>query len=279
MEPKSFSYSVFSFVKDELAGTAIPVGVAVWGRDSKFLRIRLAKQKERVRGLDSLAYFQIEGVRLQLEIWVKEGALPYSDNGCPSYSDEWWRQVSRLFVHQVKISEPRTIDCIRPDEEIESLFEAVVGPRTGEPERAKRIDSAISKSLGGLTRRLSRGSIQGYRGRAVNVRLSKANQYEVLVVEGVNLAAADAETQSDALVSRLLRIKAGNEAPSMHRTVRACIGYLASPHGLNGEAALVEWIKERGEAQIFDLIREPERFADAVHAGIDAIIPQRSLPA
>jgi hypothetical protein len=278
VESKSFSYSVFNFVKDELAGTAIPVGVAVWGRDSKFLGIRVAKQKDRVKGLDSIAYFQIEGVRQQLEIWEKEERLPYANGAYPSYSDEWWKHVSRLFVHQVKITEPRTIDCKRPDEEMDSLFEAVVGPRLGARERAERIDSAISKSLGRLTRRLDRGAILGYRGRAVNVHLSKANQYEVLVVDGVNLASVDAEVQSDALVSRLLRIKAGNATSSTQRSVKACIGYLASPHGLNGEAALVEWIQEKCDAQVFDLIREPERFAFAVHTELDAIVPQTKLP-
>jgi hypothetical protein len=100
----------------------------------------------------------------------------------------------------------------------------------------------------------------------------------VLVVDGVNLASSDAETQSDALVSRLLRIKAGNETPSIQREVKACIGYLASPHGLNGEATLVEWIREKCEAQIFDLVRETDRFASVVHTELDAIMPQRSLP-
>jgi hypothetical protein len=274
---RSFSYSIFSFVKDELKGTAIPVGVALWGAESEFVRVRLAKQEDRVKGLDSLAYFHIEGVRQELEMWRGEKKLPYASNELSPHSDEWWSHVSRLFVHQVKVSQPRTIDCQRPDEEVESLYEAIVGPRLPQRERAKRIDSALSKSLGILARELDRGTVVGYRGRGVNVHLSKSSQDEVLIVDGINLASVDAEFETDALVSRLLRIKAGNDTETVQRKVKACIGYLTSPQGLNGEATLVQWIEEKCQAKTFDLVRDQERFYSAVHSELGAVQSQVRL--
>ncbi len=274
---RSFSYSIFSFVKDEMKGASIPVGVALWGSESEFVRIRLANQEDRIKGLDSLAYFHIEGVRQELELWRGEKKLPYATGEHSPHSDEWWRHVSRLFVHQVKVSPPRAIDCQRPDEEVESLYESIVAPRLPLRERAKRIDRALSNSLGILTRKLDRGPVEGYRGRRVNVHLSKSSQNQVLIVDGVNLASVHAELEADALVSRLLRIAAGNDTETIQRKVRACIGYLASPGGLNGEAALVQWIHEKCQAETFDLVREQERFFSAVHRELGAVESQVRL--
>ncbi len=268
---RSFSYSVFSFITDEMKGTAIPIGVAVWGSESDTIWMRFADQREHVKGLNKIAYFQIEGVRKELWSWVRTSEMPYSVASTVPNSDSWWRHVARLLVHQVRAAEPRPIDCLNPDEEIDSLYEAIVGPRKPRTERAQRIDRALTKCLGNLARKLDRGSVSGYKGRDVEVHRFKTGPDKLLVIDGVNLASVDAEEEADALVSKLLRIKAGSENDPIRRTLKLCVGYLASPHGLNGEATLVDWIREKAEAETFDLIREKEGFLSAVDNELAAI--------
>jgi hypothetical protein len=116
--------------------------------------------------------------------------------------------------------------------------------------------------------------VNGYKGRDVEVHRFKTGSDKLLIIDGVNLASVNAEVEVDALVSKLLRIKAGSENNPIQRTLRLCIGYLASPHGLNGEATLVDWIQEKAEAETFDLIRDRERFLSVVDAELAAIQPQ-----
>jgi hypothetical protein len=257
-----------------MRGTAIPVGVALWGSESDIVWMRFAEQRQHIKGLNKVAYFQIEGVRKELWNWVEASEMPYGRTSVLPNTDSWWRHVAKLLVHQVRASEPRPIDCLNPSEEVESLFEAVVGPQQPARERAQRIDRALTKCLGNLARKLDRGSVNGYKGRDVEVHRFKTGSDKLLIIDGVNLASVNAEVEVDALVSKLLRIKAGSENNPIQRTLRLCIGYLASPHGLNGEATLVDWIQEKAEAETFDLIRERERFLSAVDAELAAIQPQ-----
>jgi hypothetical protein len=273
-ESRSFSYSVFSFVTDEMKGTAIPVGVALWGSGSDSVWMRFAEQREQIKGLNKVAYFQIEGIRKELCNWVRTSEMPYAGSSMSPHSDSWWRHVARLLVHQIRAGEPRPIDCINPVEEIDSLFEAVVGPRQPPKERAQRIDRALTRCLGKLARKLDKGSVNGYKGREIEVHRFKTSSNKLLIVDGVNLASVYAEAEADALVSKLLRIKAGSQNDHGQRMVKLCIGYIASPHGLNGEATLVDWIQEKAEAETFDLTREGEKFLSAVDNELAAIIPQ-----
>lgn len=274
---RSFSYSVFRFVLDEMKGTSVPIGVALWGSDSDAIWIRFAKEREHLKGLNKLAYFQIEGVSKELCNWIKSGEMPYLREEIRPHTDPWWRHVSKLLVHQVRASEPRPIDCVNPDEEVDSLYEAVVGPRHPARERSDRIDRTLTKCLGNLARKLDRGSVTGYKGRGVEVHRFKANADRLLIVDGVNLASVHAELETDALVSRLLRIKAGTESGNAKKQVKLCIGYIASPHGLNGEATLVEWIRHKAEAETFDLLRDKETFISAVDNELADISMQSRL--
>jgi len=256
-ESRSFSYGVFSLITDEMRGTSIPVGVVLWTRNEDLPKIKLARESDHIKGLDQFAYHYIHQMHGQLNEWITSGELPYRNQTTRSKSDEWWRHVRSLLVHKLRMSEPRPIDCKNPDDELEPLYEAVVGPRRSVAERSARIDRVLSAALGALSRKLDRGSVAGYHGRRVQVRHFKASRDRLLVVEGVNLASIDAEEDVDALVSRLLRIRASGDGPA---SVVTYVGYLASPNGLNGEAALVDWIKERAEAHTFDLLGERETF-------------------
>lgn len=43
----SFSYAVFRYVKDAQKDLAVPVGVALWSADAKFVRFRLAEKSDK----------------------------------------------------------------------------------------------------------------------------------------------------------------------------------------------------------------------------------------
>lgn len=270
----SSSYCVFSIVTDEMRGTSIPVGVALWTKETGQAWIKLAREDDRVRGLNKISYFYIAQVEKQLNEWVKSGELPYGDRSQSRQSDDWWRHLARLLVHKLRMSELRPIDCQNPADEIEPLYEAVVGPRKGIAERSARIDGVLSAALGRLSRDLEKGEVSGYRGRPVPVRHFKSSPDRLLIVEAVNLASVNAETDTDALVSKLLRVYAARDRSA---SVVSCVGYLASPNGLNGEVALVEWIKEKADAHIFDLLNEREKFSSAVGAELESFRPQQYL--
>ena len=154
---RSFSYSVFNFITDEMKGTAIPVGVALWGSESDEVWIRFADQSEHLKGLNGVAYFQVDGIRKELWNWVRASDMPYAPANVLPHSDSWWKHVAKLLVHQVRATEPRPIDCINPAEEMDSLYEAVVGPRRPPKERAERIDRTLTElgatGLSGTRRR------------------------------------------------------------------------------------------------------------------------------
>jgi len=270
-ESRSSSYSVLTFVTDELRGTAVPVGIALWSSHPQGIRIRLASEKENVKGLKREWLPYVSVLSSQLNHWVHEGQLPYAHGNLKPNSDEWWRHLRNLLVHRIRVTDPKAIDCRNAEEEAELLYEAVVQPERGEKERRQTVDHAISKSLGPLVRKFTRGELPGFKGRAVPVKRYADDANKVVILEGVNLASADAETETDALVSKLQRIRESNGQVSSHKEVVAVVGYLASPSGLNGEAALVDWIRQKGDAKTFDLVREREKFVGRVETEINQL--------
>ena len=66
------------------------------------------------------------------------------------------------------------------------------------------------------------------------------------------------------------RFKSANGV-SQKKDVVAFVGYLASPNGLNGEAALVDWINAAAGAKTFDLLRDRERFQDSVEGQLETL--------
>ena len=79
-----------------------------------------------------------------------------------------------------------------------------------------------------------------------------------VVIEGINLATNQAELLADATASKLMRLRAG-----LREECDVMIGYLASPEGLDGEQVLVDWLRERAEAQVFDLMKQRKDFLAA----------------
>jgi hypothetical protein len=150
--------------------------------------------------------------------------------------------------------------------DFESLFEAVVQPVLPPEQKRRRIDGVVASALGRTSRLLPKGTeFAAFGGVQEPVLRGAIGSYGAVVVEGVNLAGANARKDADALVSRLLRIKAVSSAI----VLRVVVGYIASPGGLNGETDMRDWIRERVTTDVFDLASEETLFQSAAQAGLD----------
>jgi hypothetical protein len=264
-----------NYITDEFRQSATPIGIVLWSADPNCTRVRVASEKEKIKGLKSNAYTFVRLAKGKIENWASKGTLPYASDDIKPATDEWWRHVSKLLVHGVRLSEPRAIDCRDVDKETELLFEALVKPHRAGKERRERIDWELTRTLGKVADKLERGAVQGFKGRAVPVKRFACDDKKLMIVEGVNLTSAAAEQDTDALVSRLLRIRDANGAGT-HRDVTAYVGYLASPAGLNGEAALVEWIEKKADAKVFDLVRQAEVFTTEIKGSLSKLKPKHN---
>ena len=104
------------------------------------------------------------------------------------------------------------------------------------------------------------GSIRPrFGGTKEQVRRGAETDRGVLLVDGVNLAAATARKDADAFVSSFMRISDayGN------RQVHIIVGYASSPGGLNGEADMRDWIREKLTDQVFDIVAQNAEFKKA----------------
>lgn len=121
-------------------------------------------------------------------------------------------------------------------------------------------DSAINRALGELASRIPpKPEMAALGGAKERVRRGLETNRGVLLVDGVNLAAAKGRKNADALVSRFLRIRAAYP----RRPVRMIVGYASSPGGLNGEAHMCEWIRARLTDQVFDVVTQNVEFQKA----------------
>ena len=263
------SYAIFSLVVDPDRDTTVPVGVALWSGGRRWVKIRVAAEKEKLTGLPMAELYPfVRMVRDKVQKWIDSGTLPYTDAPLSPFDDPWWRHVRNLLIHRVHLSEPRPIDCQDPDKELEPLYESVVAPLRSRKDQRTRIDGVITRCLGPLAERFTvRPELPGFHGRNVQVLRAYKGSHGWVVIEAVNLATDKADEESDATVGRLLRLREGEVGPC-----EVMIGYLAPPEGLNGRGVLLDWIRERGEAKTFDLTREQSAFyqtADRLIAQVD----------
>ena len=151
----SFSYAVFRYVKDAQKDLAVPVGVALWSADAKFVRFRLAEKSDktaRISKTEDLPYINL--VERQLREWIDRQQLPYQKEQMSPESDDWWRQVRSLLIHKVRVSEPLPIDCRDPESELEPLFTSVVR-QDGSRNKGKEMGESRWSRIGGSSRRSS----------------------------------------------------------------------------------------------------------------------------
>jgi hypothetical protein len=132
----SSGYAVFSFVLDPARDATVPVGVALWSADRRWVKIRLLEKEERLLGFEKAEQYPfVRLVRQQIQAWIGKGKLPYAEGSIVPFEDRWWRHVKDLLIHRVRLSEPRAIDCRDPEQELEPLYEAVVAPHRSSTER------------------------------------------------------------------------------------------------------------------------------------------------
>lgn len=276
-DPSTHSYFVFRYVTDPTRAMSVPAGVALWETGTPNVLMRFIEDDEAVTGVSSAEARQFIGLTEQgIRKWVDVGQLPYQPEGMSPHTTEWWNHMRELLAFKVSLSEPLPIDCVDPIEELEPLFEAVVGPRAIGVKR-HRIDGLIANALGATLSRFDVNQpVSGYRGRHVTVRRLCSMPGRQVIAEGVNLASPDnAERDADALTSRMLRVREAADQTETHFV----IGYQSSPSGLNGETALKEWIESRLRIRLYDLLREKDAYqqmAAELTSGYEA--QQRLLP-
>jgi hypothetical protein len=256
----SFNYAVIRYLSDAERGITVPVGIALCNTDQGSLQFRFPSQDERIpEVLLATAQPFLQLTEAKIRAWHQNGELPYATEPLAPLSEAWWDQVRKLMTFRVQIGTVQTIDCIRPEDEIETLYEAVVHPQVSQRVSRRRIDGALKQALGKLAGRFQRNqTVPGFGNRGVPVARCLTDECRTLVVEALNFAARDAEKDADAMTSKLERIsEAGQDT-------RFVVGYLASPAGLNGESVLKEWVEHKMHIKLFDLTREETQFRQRV---------------
>jgi hypothetical protein len=219
-------------------------------------------------------------VQSQIDGWIENRSLPYEPPSLRLLSHSWWEHVQKLLQFSVRLDSISLLNVSDPEEEAETLFEAIVQPHVSRKRKVERIDRAVANALGNLSSSFaSHVKVPGFHGRQVKVLRCATNRNRTVIVEAVNLASRDAEIDADALYGRLSRIRANQSK----QEIRFVLGYLASPGGLNGEKALKEFIEERIETPMFDLDRQRDEFQEAAYrerVPLDdniSLFPQKSI--
>ena len=254
-------YSVIRVSLDDHRDRTVPVGVVAWQTTNPWYGWRWLEHDEKVRGVDTATRRLMRITRNQIHRWAKARKVPYEPEPVEPTSDRFWKAVSEILSTSVRLDLPKAMDPMdEPDAGIEALFEAVVQPAQTQERRSERIDSAIKRALGEWADRIPpRQRVSAFGGATEQIQRGLETERGVLLVEGVNLAAPRARKEADALVSRFMRIQAAYPK----RTVRMIVGYSSSPGGLNGEAHMCEWIREKVTEEVFDVIGQNKEFQKA----------------
>ena len=258
-------YSVIRVSLDDRRDHTVPVGVVAWQTTNPWYGWRWLENDEKVRGVDPATRRLMRITRNQIRRWAGERKVPYEPEPVEPTTDRFWKAVSEILTTAVRLDLPKAMNPMdEPDTGIEALFEAVVQPGQTGKRRSERIDSAIKRALGEWAERIpARQSVSAFGGTSEQIQRGLETDRGVLLVEGVNLAAPKARKEADALVSRFMRIRAAYP----ERTVRMIVGYSSSPGGLNGEAHMCDWIREKVTRQVFDVVAQNAEFQEAAAEG------------
>jgi hypothetical protein len=266
-------YTVFRYVVDAGTDHTEPVGVGVSVPDQGCVFLRFIQPGERRVGLPGKGHLPyVDMTRREIESWVQTGRTPYGPPGVGTGSAEWWYLVRDLLGFRVRASEPRVVDCRAPEEDVESLFDAVVGADAPLAMHQERIEGQLSRALGPLDRSLSkRERVRGYADREVRVMRAAPTAKGLLLIDAVNLSSAkSAEHDADALASKLCRVREG-EGGGIAEII---VAYRASPGGLNGEAAMRDWMQEHTGARMYDMVAQRDGLREHVGRSLQSLLDQ-----
>jgi hypothetical protein len=269
---EAYSYTTIRYLTDPDRNIDVPVGIVLCNTDQGRLFFRLPQEEERITNVPSAtAKASLELAKTKIEHWLMTGNVPYAKQPLTPLSEAWWEQVRKLMQFRVRIGTIQPIDCQRPEEEVESLFEAVVKPQVSAQARAARVNGAVTRALGNqlASQMVYRKPVSGFRNRKISVLRHLEDARHLVVVDAVNLAATTAEEDTYALISKLRSIRYQNEGTN--RGTSFVVGYLASPAGLNGEASLKDWFEQDAGVPMFDLTRQATVFRERVQDALAAV--------
>jgi hypothetical protein len=124
-----YSYAVLRYLTDSQREITVPLGVILWSADQGRLCFRLPRQHEEIVGAPAAqarAYAEI--ARSKIQGWYELGRLPYQKEPLAPLSDAWWEAVRALLQWRVRLGPVRVVTCYDPEQELESLYEALVQP-------------------------------------------------------------------------------------------------------------------------------------------------------
>ncbi len=263
-----YKYATLRFLIHPERRIFVPVGVMLWNTQTHRLFWRFPRSEEVIEGL---AYTEIspylEVVRRHIEHWLSARTLPYANNEIEPLTPSWWEHVRDLLHFNITLDDSRPIDCREPEKELDALYEAVVKPSVSKKARKRRIDGRLKDALGPYANQFGRTKIAGYHGRDVPVSRGAKSNSVTIIVEAANLAGVGADDEADKLTSRVQRIREGNRTGE----ILFVLGYITSPGGLNGEAALRDWIQFKTGETLFDLSREQREFREQAQAALSKL--------
>lgn len=264
----SFRYATLRFLVDADRDITIPVGVMLWNASKNWWALRIPRTEETIHGVSmTQARPYLEAAQHKLSTWIERGKLPLSPEPLDRLSDEWWTHAQKLLKHSIRVGPIQSVDVNEPQSELDTLFDAVIKPEVNERARARRVDGAVTRALGELAPYFRRTEIRGFGGRPVRGLRHASDGRTIVVVDAVNLAAATADYDVDALRGRARRITAGNEM----RNVKMLVGYLASSGGLNGERPLKDFLESELGVHLYDLDRERSGFWEQANAEFQSL--------
>jgi hypothetical protein len=224
-------FAVLRLVLDDRGIHTIPAGVVAWDESRKWYQIRGIHEGERLRTLPQHLVVLLDSAIAKVRRWAEQGRVGGQGPELAPTSGVFWESVRRRLVSGVRLDQARALEP-SPDMDLglESLFDAIVQPsRTGTAQR-HRIEGVVREALGPLAPKFrGRHEVRAYHGATESVLRLAQGEGGTVIVEGVNLAASTGRKDADALVSRLLRVKAGGLEQA-----QVVVGYLASPGGRTG---------------------------------------------
>lgn len=264
-------YSVLRVMTDTLDDSSVPIGVIAWDTSEQWYGMRIVDHDENLHLLTNWRRNLINLADKQIRRWADTGEVPYMQEPQLPYSHLFWQSVSEIMTTSIRLDLPKAMESMsEPDEDIESLFEAIVKPIQKSRRQIERIDGAINRALGQkLSKKIHRRiTVTAFGDAEEVIGRGLVEPAGTLIIEGVNLASGNARRNADALVSRLLRIK---EAYSGSTPLDMIIGYSSSPGGLNGETHMKNWISKMITENVFDLSSERAKFQSIAQSLVEKL--------
>lgn len=264
-------YSVLRVMTDTLDDSSVPIGVIAWDTSEQWYGMRIVDHDEKLQHLTNWRRNLIDLADKQIRRWADAREVPYMQEPQMPYSHLFWHSVSEIMTTSIRLDLPKAMEAMsEPDEDIESLFEAIVKPIQKNRRQVERIDGAINRALGQkLSEKIQRRiTVTAFGDAEEVIGRGLVEPAGTLIIEGVNLSSGNARKNADALVSRLLRIK---DTHSGSTSLDMIIGYSSSPGGLNGETHMKNWISKMITENVFDLSCERVKFQSIAQSLVEKL--------